>query len=274
MRSMFSFVFLELVLVTAAHAQAGTCPDGKPIDGVARAGSSQHCLVIRRYEVPAPKWPQVVLIYLHGDNGGTIDWPANSTALALGSAVGATTIGVQRPGYRSELGTSDGQTSIQDDDYTSGNVEILADALKSLRVSYPGKRLLLVGHSGGAAMAALVAGRFPSAADGYLLVGCPCDVDRWREWRNSSAGKSGRWSKSLSPIRDVAKIAPGTYLRVLVGDKDDNTLPKFSEAYVAALRESGNDTTVVYAAGSNHGTVRRSPELHKLAIEMAEKLSR
>ena len=274
MHSLFSLVFLELVLVTAAHAQAGTCPDGKPIDGVARAGSSQHCLVIRRYEVPAPKWPQVVLIYLHGDNGGTIDWPANSTALALGSAVGATTIGVQRPGYRSELGTSDGQTSIQDDDYTSGNVEILADALKSLRVSYPGKRLLLVGHSGGAAMAALVAGRFPSAADGYLLVGCPCDVDRWREWRNSSAGKSGRWSKSLSPIREVAKIAPGTYLRVLVGDKDDNTLPKFSEAYVAALRESGNDTTVVYAAGSNHGTVRRSPELHKLAIEMAEKLSR
>ena len=90
MHSLFSLVCLGFALVAATPAQAaGNCPDGKPIDGVATAGSAQHCLVIRRYEISEPKWPQMVLIYLHGDNGGTIDWSANSTAMTLGSEVGA-----------------------------------------------------------------------------------------------------------------------------------------------------------------------------------------
>lgn len=264
-----------IALGAACHAQDNAkCPDGSPVDGVARAGNSKHCLVIRRYEIAEPQAANVILVYLHGDNGGKTELPPTSgTSFALAAAVRQTTISVQRPGYRSDLGTSDGQTSAQDDDYTPGNVEIVADALKSLRATYPGKRWLLIGHSGGSAMAALVASRFSESADGYLLAGCPCDVDRWRDWRNSSAGRSGRWSRSLSPLAEAGKVPVGSYVRLIVGDKDDNTLPRFSEAYVSALRERGVDATLSYGPGADHGSIRRAPEFYKLANEMVAKLA-
>ena len=78
----------------------------------------------------------------------------------------------------------------------------------------------------------------------------------------------------MSPLTEASKIPVGTYIRVIAGDKDENTLPKFSEAYVAALKERWMAAPLKKASGSDHGSVRRAPELYKLASEMVLKLSR
>lgn len=186
-----ALAWLPLARATAPDTK---CPDGKTADGLERAGNSKHCVVIRKFE-PAGASARVLVVFLHADNGGSMALPVDSsgTAFNLSQQLKATTIALQRPGYRSELGLSDGTTSAQDDDYTPGNVELLAAALDRLRALNPGKKVLLIGHAGGAAMAALLSSRFPASADAYLLAACPCDVAKWRQWRNASASKVTGW---------------------------------------------------------------------------------
>lgn len=261
----------------AAWSQQATCPDGKKADGITRAGDSRHCLVIRTL-APSPASvrtaSRVLVVFLHGDNGGRTELKADSGAAAmLAEKLQAVTVALQRPGYSSDLGSSDGQSSPGDDDYTPQNIEIVAAALAQLHGLNPNKKILLVGHSGGAAMAALLAGRFPGSADAYLLAACPCDVPTWRQWRAGSAGKKGAWT-SLSPLAEAGKLPPGTLVSLVVGNKDENTLPLFSESYVRALQAHGLKTRVTYAMNATHVSVLRSPEFFMLAGELAETLSK
>ncbi len=53
--------------------------------------------------------PKVLVVFLHGDNGGRTELKADSGAAAmLAEKTQAVTVAMQRPGYRSDLGTSDG----------------------------------------------------------------------------------------------------------------------------------------------------------------------
>jgi len=260
----------------AAWAQAGAaCPDGKPADGVSRAGGPKGCLIMKLHEADAHHFKKVLIVFLHGDNGGHITLSDDKGAAArLSNKLNATVVALQRPGYQSPLGKSDGFTSFQDDDYTSGNVDILAGALDSLRGHYPGRRILLVGHSGGSAMTALTAARHPAAADAYLLASCPCDVVAWRGWRGQDGNRSAYWGRSLSPLKEAGKIKPGTVLRIVVGTKDTNTLPKFSEAFLAKLQAGGVQADLTYVEGATHASVLKTPEFVKVARQMARKLQR
>ncbi|MFS2034204.1 alpha/beta fold hydrolase [Polaromonas sp. CT11-55] len=258
------------------------CPDGKFADGRERAGDSRHCVVIRRLAPDATTFStptararfKVLVVFLHGDNGGRIELKADSgTTAMLTEKLQAVTIAIQRPGYRSELGVSDGQSGPGDDDYTPENVEIVASALGNLRRLNFDKKILLVGHSGGAAMAALLASRFPGSADAYLLAACPCDVPAWRQWRAGSAGKTGVWT-SLSPLAEAVKMSPGTPISLVVGNKDENTLPLFSETYARALQARGFKTRVTYAMNATHVSVLRSPEFFMLAGGLVDLLSK
>jgi pimeloyl-ACP methyl ester carboxylesterase len=261
----------------AVSAQQATCPDGKKADGAERAGDSRHCLVIRTLapaQASARVTPRVLVVFLHGDNGGRTELKTdNGPAAMLAEKLQAVTVAMQRPGYRSELGTSDGQSGPGDDDYTPQNLDIVAAALAQLRSLNPGKKILLVGHSGGAATAALLASRFPNSADAYLLAACPCDVPAWRQWRGSSAGKKGAWT-SLSPLAEAGKVPSGMLISLVVGNKDENTLPLFSESYARALQARGVKTRVTYAMNATHVSVLRSPEFFMLAGELADTLSK
>lgn len=251
------------------------CPDGHPMDGIHRLGDAKSCLVVRKRDSETGAAAPVVAVYLHGDGGGRTEMPAESGAsYNLWRNLRIPVIAVQRPGYRSALGVSDGYTNPGDDDYTEGNLAILARALRSLRQFHPEAKILLIGFSGGSAMTALTASRYPDAADGYLVAGCPCDIDAWRAWRNQSAGRRGLWQRSLSPQQEAGKVPPGTFIRLIVGAKDDNTLPKFSEAYVQALRQRGVATELTVAEGATHSTITRSPQFFALAAAMVRRLER
>lgn len=267
-----------LALMLSGLAQAAVspvvCPDGRAADGIVRAGNGQHCVVVQIF-APAAAQSRVLAVFLHGDSHGLVEMPVDSgTALALSQQLNITTLTLQRPGYRSRLGVLDGAASAQDDDYTPGNLAILAAALAQLRTLNPGKKILLIGHAGGAAMAALLASRFPGSADAYLLAACPCDVPKWRQWRQTSAGSAGSWTHSLSPQAEVGQIKAGARIRLVVGSNDDNTLAKFSEAYAASLQAQGVTTRLTTAMGATHVSVQRSPEFFMLAQALVAELSR
>jgi dienelactone hydrolase len=255
------------------------CPDGsKAAGGIERVGNSSRCVVIRKFEpATTSSNAKVLVVFLTGDSRGSGEPPAErGTAFNLSQQLKASAIALQLEDDRSDTDISDGTegNASAHDDYTPGNVAILARALDRLRALNRGKKILLIGHSVGAAMTALLASRFPASADAYLLAACPCDVPQWRQWRNASTGKTGRWVHSLSPQDEVEKIKASTRIALVVGNKDDNTLAKFSEAYVAGLQRQGVKTRLTYAIGATHVSVLRSPEFFMLAQALAAELSR
>ena len=112
----------------------------------------------------------------------------------------------------------------------------------------------LIGHSGGAAIAANLIGRHPGLVDAAVLASCPCDVPRWRAHMKERLG--GRvWDeavRSLSPHLLADGIGRETLVRIVVGVEDDNTLPAYSREYAGRLRRLGIDVELTELEGRRH----------------------
>jgi predicted esterase len=165
--------------------------------------------------------------------------------------------GILRPGYADPSGdrSSGDMGKAIADNYTPEVVDAVATAARELAAAHDARAVVLVGHSGGAAIVANVLGRHPDVADGALLVACGCDPEAWRA-RMRVQDPSPIWDEpnpSLMPLSLVDGVATGTRVRVLVGEKDDVTPPDDSRRYADALQASGIDVelTVVPALGHN-----------------------
>lgn len=254
-----AFAFAVAAIGPEAAQAAEGCAAKDPATSIQLPGG--ECFSFHASPNPRPGAPLVV--FLHGDGGGNITsgyWEAlTKTGDTLAASTGANFVVLVRPGYSGPGGKSNGTAKANDDDYSSANVKLAADAVSALKARFQSSRTIVGGTSGGAATAALIMGRHPGVADSAWLTACPCQVQPWRAWRMQSAGKTGIWS-SLSPDDNVAGIAPGAHIVVVAGDKDQNTLMKFSEAYVSAARARGKDVQLVLAPGAMHGTVWHSAE--------------
>ena len=113
----------------------------------------------------------------------------------------------------------------------------------------------LIGHSGGAAIAADIIGRHPSlATGGAILVSCPCDVPAWRRHMDS-VQHDPIWRtpvESLSPMDLAARVDTHTVVRVIVGTADDVAPPPLSRAYVQRLRSRGVHADLLEIPGAPH----------------------
>ena len=253
---------ISLMLVMCPfHAFAADevlCPDGKVADGLQRAGNSVQCFLTRRSEPGGIiQNVQVMAVFLPGASSGRAATEDGGTGLSLAQKLKITTITLQAPRVQPEV-------------YTSAQVDSLAVALAQIRLRNPGKKFLLAGHAGGAVLAALLASRYPTSADAWLLAACPCDVQRWRQ----SFPKLANTGIELSPQTELGRILPAMRMGVVVGNRDDNDLPTISQAYVTGLQARGVKTRLTYAVGATHVSVQRSPEFFMLAQELVDGLSR
>jgi len=123
-----------------------------------------------------------------------------------------------------------------------------------LRAHYKPRIVIVVGHSGGAATAAILLGLKPKLFDGTVLVACPCDVSAWRSGRRE-------WSRSESPIKWVDKVDSAARVIALTGEKDDNTGTDLARTYVQALKARNIDATYRSLPNENHNGSFRSPEV-------------
>ena len=187
---------------------------------------------------PTTPSSKTLIVMLHGDGGGQLSQAQITRWTRLGETLQAPDRNVffmLRPGYQSPAGNSSGWANPRDDDYTALNMERVAGALRTLRDSYKSEKLILVGHSGGAATSSIVLGKHPGVADAALLLGCPCDVPPWRDHRNAQRGVTGGWPRSLNPLEFIAGIPAGTPVLAATGAQDENTLPTFARRWVDAV---------------------------------------
>lgn len=140
------------------------------------------------------------------------------------------------------------------DHYTRENVSEVGMAIERLRARYKPRTVIVVGHSGGAATAAILLGLKPGLIDGAVLVACPCDLVAWRKERRA-------WGMSENPIQWVNQVDPAVRVIALTADRDDNTLPELARSYVKALQVRKVNAIFRSLPNESHNSSFRSPEV-------------
>lgn len=214
-------------------------------------------LKTRVYTGPAASESPVLVLVLHGD----LPDPPPSYQYEFAKVIANTVenvvaTGVLRPGYRDPTGarSSGDMGGAVADNYTPQVVDAVAGVVRELAKDYRARKTILVGHSGGAAIAANLLGRQPDVAQGAVLVACGCDPRAWRATRWAETGNPifDGPTRSLLPLDLAPDVAPGTIVRMVVGQDDDVAPPQHSRAYATALRERGVDVSVEVLPGLGH----------------------
>jgi len=248
-----------LLPASGARAQAGC----SPADNETRVAGGTECLVIRTFRPAKPRRSPTLVVFIHGDvSSGPVDYIYRMASSAV--ADGVVTVGLVRPGFPdSEGNKSTGEDSNRSDTYTPHNVDAVAAAVGALKAHHAAGRVVLVGHSGGAAMSAVILGRHPDLADAAVLVACPCDVFRWRVPQRRTP-----WLNSLSPHDWAEKVPPSARVVAITGAADDNTHPSLARDYVATLTSRGVSARFVSVQGAGHNDVVRKPEVYAAIREV------
>lgn len=232
------------------------------------------CLALLSVGQPDPG-AKVLVVLLHGDGEGQLSHRQVDRWTGIGRSLMAAdrhVVFMIRPGYQSPAGHSSGWANPKDDDYTPNNMARVAGALRQLRSTYRPEKIVLVGHSGGAATAALVLGKHPGAADAALLLACPCDVPPWRDHRNAQRGRGGPWANSLNPLQFISGIPAGTPVMAVTGSQDDNTLAEFAKRWVEKASAQGVRARYADAVGLSHSTIQQWPEIQSRVSELIQAL--
>jgi pimeloyl-ACP methyl ester carboxylesterase len=196
----------------------------------------------------------VLVVVLHGDapfNRPGYQYDFAREAAGTGDVAVAA---ILRPGYTDPSGDrSSGERGLTTgDNYTRDRIDMIAAAIGELRQRHNARAVILVGHSGGAAISADLLALHPHLAQAALLVSCPCDLPAWRAHMKATQ-RAAIWDRpvsSLSPIALAAQVPRGDRVRMIVGSIDNVAPPGLTEAYAAALRSV--DVEVTELPGKGH----------------------
>ena len=228
----------------------------------------RECLHIRVYHGAAPVADPDLFIVLHGDLGGPGYHYAAARKLAQASD-SVVAVGMLRPGYTDDSGNRSSGISGRwvGDNYTTQVVDAVAAAIDTLRRAFKPSHVILVGHSGGAAITADLIGRHPRLVDAAVLVSCPCDVATWRRHMFDVQHQPIWWMpvRSLSPMDLAPAVDPTTVVKVIVGDSDNVAPPALSRAYAERLRQHHIPVTLIEIPGAPHNILLDPRVLSEIA---------
>ena len=245
------------LLFLASASQSYATPCGPEDFEHAVTGGESKCVVMARFgNVPDPR---VLVVWLHGDTSGggpaTSHYRVAEQAAKRFAAEGVLNVGLIRPGYEDEDGRqSDGSNYGRSDNYTKDNMEIVGGAIERLKQHYHPQRVVVVGHSGGAATAANLLGMMPGLVDAALLVSCPCDLVAWR-----ANGRKNPWSRSENPAKWLDSVRPPVRVIALTGEDDPNTGSYFARTYIENLQKRNVQASFELVPGADHNGAFKSP---------------
>jgi pimeloyl-ACP methyl ester carboxylesterase len=230
----------------------------KSEDFETRITGVSECLLIRKYGFNEAAPPHAMLVWIHGDvsAGGPASYHFRLAERAATHFAKEKVLSVAlvRPGYPDGSGNeSSGYHNGRSDHYTSENISEVGGVVEKLSLKLKPNIVVLIGHSGGAATAAVLMGMKPELAGAAILVACPCDLVRWRRHRRGRP-----WTESENPIRWADKVSMRAKVVALTGSNDDNTFPVLANSYVDALLARGVDASFQVVPDETHNSVFRS----------------
>lgn len=271
----FSLLFGLLICVVAGRSAAdtvGTCTN----DMKRRVQAGNGCFAVDIVGHPEFEPGQPLVVFMHGDSGASKDGNylknyKDQFQRLKRKHVNVLTIA--RPAYWLPNGPTTGiHARFNRDPYTVPVVDGLAAALKALKAHYRPSRLVLLGHSGGSMISGIILGRHPGLVSGAVLVAWACDTREWRQWRIESAGKRSQWYESLSARDYIANVPATTKVIAITGQRDRNTLPKFSKKCVKEMKSHGIDARFKMVSTPRvrgHGSVMRSSVVTRAVLEVS-----
>jgi poly(3-hydroxybutyrate) depolymerase len=245
----------ELIAVrgTFARSRPASTADGTAV----LVGAPNHGVTGRLYlsGTPSPTAPLVVV--LHGDAPYIKPSYQYVFASELADALpGTRVVALLRPGYADPYGgKSDGDRGFAlGENYTRRVIDDLAAATELLKSEWGIPRTILVGHSGGAALAADIAALNPGLVEHVFLVSCPCDVPAFRR-HMARLQWSPLWlfpTRSVSPMQTLDQMQKSTAVTAISGSSDPVALPRYAESYVAKAKQLGISASMVVLPGQGH----------------------
>lgn len=179
-------------------------------------------------------------------------------------------IGILRPGYSDpDSNTSDGMRGMAiGDNYTEDRIKAIAEVIQKLKKVYKPKNTILIGHSGGAAIAADIIALYPGLVNSAVLIGCPCYVSEWRTYRLHCPNSSPQWSTavtSISPDQVADKINDTTKVVIISGDKDVMVPQLYSLNYYNYLQSKNKSVRFVNVMGEGHNILFHDSVLNSVS---------
>lgn len=211
--------------------------------------------------------PITMVIWLHGNmtsgNPANYHFPIAQKAAADFACYKVMSVALVRPGYPDGSGaSSSGDDYGRGDNWPLENISEVGEAIARLRLKYKPKSIIIVGHSGGSAIAAVLLGLKPQLAEAAILVSCPCDLVAWRK------NRGGHWFRSEDPMQWVDKINSTTKVIALTGTKDDTTSPELGKVYVERLKARGIDAIFLPIREVAHKDALQSPAVSEAILRL------
>jgi predicted esterase len=245
-----------LASASSAFAQSEAAPADATKAGETLWVTTTQRIKSRLYEHAGLSAHPILVIVVHGDSPDEPPrYQYRFAKLAAAAIPDAVVAAVLRPGYSDGEDTSDGMRGFATaDNYTPEVVNAVATVLSELKDRYHPRRVILVGHSGGAAIAGDLLGQQGVAADGALLVSCPCDLVAARKHLRELKGNAiwDRPVRSLSPLALVDRVPASTKIWMLFGSDDQIAPSALSQTYTDALRNRNVAVNVTIAPGLGH----------------------
>lgn len=207
---------------------------------------------------PPKSFNGIVVLFLHGD----LDVPpVNYLFLSKLSQADTKAIYVEllRPGYVDAAGDrSGGERGLAvGDNYTPEVIGAIAAVCAQLKARFHPTSIILVGHSGGATLAADLIGLYPGIAAGVELIACGCDPVEWRARRAKQTGDAV-WTApvhSLMPLDTLRAVSPDTEFRLIVGEDDDVVGVEATRRYAEAARALNANVQLTIIPNRGHNDV-------------------
>lgn len=245
--------FLAVTLVSPpARGQApGPAPDPGWVVG------GPYRLKAAVFQSVAVSAAPVLVVVLHGDAPfNKPDYQNKLAAQVAAAQRDVVAVALLRPGYTDPQGnTSDGVRGVTNgDNWNARNTDAIAAAIGELKRRYQARKVVVAGHSGGAAITANLLGRNPRLIDAALLVSCPCDVKEWRQSMLKLTGQPVFQGSldTLSAIDQVSGMADRVPVTMIVGSQDKVAPPALSESYRDKAVKLGKQVRLVQLAGKEH----------------------
>ncbi|MCE7992901.1 MAG: alpha/beta hydrolase [Roseivirga sp.] len=245
----FSTIVLCLLLVVSCQQKTKVAN---------RDSEQKQELFFRTYTSDTLEENPVLLLVLHGDSPfNNPSYQYRVARLLAESNTNVVAVGVLRPGYTDEEGnTSEGTKGFTTgDNYTKEVNESIHELTKDLITEHKASKVILVGHSGGAAISANLISEYPETYQSAVLAACPCDLDVWRGHMAKFQPDFDKWKEpvnSLSPIKLVDQINEDATVMLVHGTNDKVVPLEIVKQYESELKSHQKSVELLEIVDAGH----------------------
>jgi len=183
-------------------------------------------------------------------------------------------ISITRPGWiNNKNHKSEGKKNVSNGDnyIPKEDVDPIYRVIKKIKRKFNIEEVVLIGHSGGAAIIGILYGRFHNLVNEAVLISCPCIVPMWRKnffqklYTKTNKKICIPKFKSKSPHEYAKQIDPKIKINIFVGESDQNTEPFYSLEYYSILKKYQKNSIVKIFSGDHVSVLKNSELIQSIA---------